>query len=404
MRGDVAWVDSVAQSGRWDDPPYWTSPEYLAKSPWGKERLAAAFAALRLIYTPKKARAIFRRRDASSLYPLLTAALYAYQNPLVFLGIDAAECEAWKYKSLTDALTTSWASFEGAAFEIALFAALKRAKVSPVHEPLATTPPDGSDRKNPDFSVTVGGRELLLELKLSRLGSAAQEQQGWLNRLAHSDDATADIPFDIETLPLFGELQERDGGSWMRGNFGRLRSLVEAAKERLVAVGPFPAVEVIEHCIQLRVRGPRGSGANGGALGPWPNVVTEAERVIRNLVSEGATQIPADRTGVLVIDPGWSGDADSVCVEVRRWLDEEGVGYSQVVGVLVVARRRVLDLGLELTSLDSVWRVDAPNEIRDSAVWNWLGAYRSTRNVLCYAARTGRPVSDVVAAIEGEQV
>lgn len=420
MKGDEAWLALMAQTGAWDDPPYWTDPQYVAASPWSVAEVDDAFAELRRIYTRPRARAIFQRailqrqeqeqrqelrreqRHEPALWQVLADLLFAPHSRLVALGLDAAACgSVWNRKNLVDALIADGRGFEGACFEVAFFAALTRALVPCTHEPLAVA----ADKKrkkgepNPDFSATIG-RELLLELKLSRESDRTRDERKWHIDIAMGTERTAGIPSEIKLLPAFREMQERDGGSWMRQNFKRLLDLLEDSKERLAAsAGPFPAEEVIEESIHLKVKGPRGSGPGGGTLGPPPNVEREARRIVRGLLSDGATQIPAERIGIVVIDPGWSADVGCLCAEVRRWMIEEGAAYSQVVGAAIISRRYAIDYALSLALLTPVWRDTAPREVRDSDAWNRIELALSHGEIRCFEFRTGKSFAAVLAEL-----
>ncbi len=406
----------MAQTGRWDVPKYWTTPAYQKVSPWTAVELDAAFAALRRIFDPERTKAIFaederletlwedRRRKGLKpkenpkaervMWPLFVDPWSAPVSQFLGLGLDAAACNAWMRESFIHGLTRDRTAFQSTCFEIAVYAALRQTGVSCLHEPLRPNGrPAVKNAPNPDFEIEVGNSSrYLLEVKRADEGDRASEEREWLTTLGMGTERTANIPYEIEQLdPEFGELQERDGGSWMRRNLLRLRDLVEDAKLTLVQSPTFPASTVVESCIRVTVRGPRNSVAGGGTMGVRMNSLRESKRILGSLLAKAVRQIPPDRPGIILLNPGWSVDSECIREEVRRWLisANEGVLYPQVFGVAIIARQYSLDYALALSVVMPVFRPSAPTELSESDVWGRLSAGLSLHELRRYAFQSG---------------
>jgi len=96
----------------------------------------------------------------------------------------------------------------------------------------------------------------------------------------------------------------------------------------------------------------------------------EARRIVHGAIQNGARQIPGGAVGVLLVDLGFHGTITEIQEEIERWMREEGAGYSNLIGVLVVG-----DMFYENEVFDAlvpVWRDNAPVAIRQSSLWSTL--------------------------------
>ncbi len=382
IRGSDEWIAEMARSGGWSDPPFWLTPAYQRSSPWTPAETGSAFEVLKRIFSPKRTRSIFRRRLDPYLRHLLADPWAAWMSPLLGLGLDSATCGAWQRKSWVDLLVADGESCRGATFEIAVAAALVRAGIPTTHEPLK-----GKHPKNPDFGIDVG-RKVLLEVKLSREGVRLREESDWLMKFSAVSDRTVGIEAHLELLEEFGRLQERDDGRWMRDNVDRLVGLVDEAKIRLASSSSYPATDVVESCIRVTVRAPRGTSGSTSVLGVPINSTREALRIVRNLLMDGATQVPEDRLGVILIDPGWGIEHEALVAEVQRWFQGDGACYPQVVGALMLSREYYANFTLALTRVSAAWRPEAPGDLRSSDAWDRLASGLSWHALRRFAFQT----------------
>lgn len=397
LRGDETWRSDLTRTGVWDVPQYWTTRAYSERSPFSAAEVSGAFAALREIYSHARTRRAMQRLERRSrhlerprtrgghavddgfLWRLLADPWSPSHSRLLALGLDVSACAAAKDKNLVKALLAGPVSFEGAAFEICVWAAMVRVGIRVDHEPLvrevARAQAEGRRPNNPDFAINVGlSYPTFLEVKRASAGDRLREESEWLIRLGMGSTRTAGIPTTLAMLDSFGGLQELDGGAWMRANFDRLLSIVEDTKVLLERTSEtFPAVAIVEDCIRVEVKGRRDSVATGGALGLVVNSEREARRIVRSLLAEGVTQLPENHIGVILLDPGTAIDTDVVRREVGRWLAVEGAGYTHIAGVLIATREYANDLTVALTRVVPEWRPTAPPALRDSIAWDGLG-------------------------------
>lgn len=378
VRGDDAWRIAMARTGAcFAPPPNWALPEHRNRSPYTPEELAGSFEALQEIFTPARARRIFRRDD-DSMWQLFVDPWVAQQSRLVSLGLDARVCGAARSKSLVDALSGGRGSFEGACSEIAVYAALKRAEIPSVHEPLRRFRHQlmlaGQKPKNPDFVLDLGlGYPVFVEVKRAREGRRLRNEREWLIRFSFGAVKSARVPANIEMLDAYAELEERDDGAWMDANIDRLVAAVDEVKLSLSTSEIFPAVAVVEDCIRVEVKGPPDSVATGGVLGLATNSMREARRVIRNLVTdEAVAQLPVARAGLVLIDPGFTIDPEILGKEIERWFTVEGDLYRNVLGILVLAREYYSEPAFLFTRVLPIWRQGAPGALRESPAWELL--------------------------------
>jgi len=304
----------VEATGRWDTPEPWP-PQETVGLPWTRDELAAALTALRRIYPPDITKKIFRAQPG--IAQLLSDISLTRQSPLLYFGLDAVVASPWHYPELVKKLRSDQ-QFPGARFEVSVMASLTRGGVTWAYEPLKDV-----GVVNPDFEVSTGEYYLLMDAKAARIGALRRKEEAWYWRLMFGD---APAPPDL----LLAELEVDHAVTQLEET--RRTALAEAvrsAAKRLHSAGSYPASECVDGLIRVTVDStPRSS------LNPVYDLESEARRVVRGLVHEGAGQIPADREGALLVDLGGFGQGDlgKTFEEVRRWMREEGrleqrVGY-----------------------------------------------------------------------------
>lgn len=358
------WVERVRTDGNWNAPPIWR-PEDVVASPWGRELADTALAAVLRLYDRESTRRIFATTSPNCLWHLLGISWALHVSPLFRLGVDLLTAEAWAEKNLLERLRVA-SEYEGARLELAVYASLRRVgKLQPIgfrYEPLRNA--GGS---NPDFEIEPRGLGIYLDTKKTR--ESARTKEDWRYFLTLTQYAPHGV--SVALTDRFDGLQRAaDGRAWINDNLDRLGSLVDAAGRRLVAAGQFPAEQVIEDLILVRAPHRPGTAPHHGHQGTPRDEEHEAARVARGVVQNGAGQIPHDKPGVLLVDVGYYGDVRFVTHEIARWLQEEGAGYSNLVGVFVLGD--IYHQGEFLDAFIPVWRNNAPPKIRDAQLWGQL--------------------------------
>ncbi|HET7503098.1 MAG TPA: hypothetical protein VFK02_18885, partial [Kofleriaceae bacterium] len=280
-RGSQSWLDDVAVTGRWWHPEFWRDREYLAVSPWSRERLDAAFDVLTRLYSESEAKAAFRwvleknphersRLSDRPLWRLLACPMRPDLSPLLRLGFDAIDADVLGQSQLVRGLRTDAPDdFKSARFELRCLAAIRNAGIDVIYRPL------DSVGKNPDFRLGLpGGRVLHMEAKYAQEGAWAKEEQSWFWKLSippmdPREVATPPINAHIQLTDKFQELQDaEDGRTYLRANIDRIAIALAQAKVRLATGGgPFPATEIVEGLIEVKVMGPPGHTSSGSLIG-----------------------------------------------------------------------------------------------------------------------------------------
>ena len=304
-------------NGRWDLPAPWLSEETV-RLPWPPGELADALEALRRIYPSNISKSIFRTQPA--LTQLLTDFSLIEQCPLLHFGLDSAIAQPWRYPELLRKLRVD-EQFPGARFEVSVMAALTHGRISWSYEPLRS-----GMGKNPDFEIDIGIRRMLMDAKSARVGTHQHKEKSWYWRLMFGE-----APTDPDLIPVELEVSERVANLNDAAKEA-LGEAVRATAKRLLAGGEYPASESVGGLITVTAhKTPRAT------LNPVFDMDREASRIVRNLVQEGASQIPSDRLGALLINMGVIGDRDigKTMNEITRWMLEEGSSERQVEQVFL---------------------------------------------------------------------
>jgi hypothetical protein len=354
-RFSPAWLKSLSETGKWDEPAWWRESDYLARSPWTGPELEAAFEALRRIYPPRISKKILREQPRVA--HLLLDPFAPHVSGLVSLGLDAAFVEAWRYPRLLKRLHHD-DQFDGARFELALLAAFRIAELPFRYEPL----PKAKGQPDPDFEISFENNHLLLDAKSAGLGERIRENKKWFESLCMGLLHGAPR-HKGELTPTFQQLQDCDEGRrWIRAHIQELR---QRTAQALLAAGQaesYPVEEAItidgKELVRLQILGPAGSSGGSSFVGVPHNTQAEAVRLVKNLVEGAASQIPADRIGGAIIEVDEMLAPTPIVREVERWFSEEGSSYPQVVFVLI-AIYALLDDNLFKVAVP-VWRAHAP--------------------------------------------
>jgi hypothetical protein len=376
-RASHEWFVETAVTGRWWEPPFWEHPEYLADSPWSAARLSVAFKALKTLYTEQHAKAAFSwvaepdvkegaRLRNRPLWPLLACPNRADLSALVRLGLDAADADVFAHPELVRKLREDITrEFKGARFELRCLAAFCNASIKVDYEPLAGT------GKSPDFGLKLQG-QLYIDAKHAEEGVWAKEEQQWFWKVSMPARPTSKpISAHVRLTEAFRQLQDHeDGRTYIRANIDRLASLVNPTKERLATSGgPFPAIDAIEGLIEVEVMAPPDAASSGSARGVPTDTRREVARVVRGAVARGATQIPSNELGIVLLNPGLHAPTHLLVDEVRRWMraEGEGAGYPNLIGVLVLAEMIWEPVKGVMGSIDGlvpIWRDEAPDWVQ----------------------------------------
>lgn len=192
-RASQSWFDDIAVTGRWWQPEFWREPDYLASSPWSRERLETAFQVLIRLYSETEAKAAFSwvlardsdpneqaRRLENPLWRLLAGPTQPDVSALLRLGFDAVDADALNQPQLVRRLRADVpVDFNGARFELRCLAVFRNAGLEVSYEPLNGT------GKSPDFRMKLqGDRFIYVEAKHAEEGEWAKEEQRWFWRLS----------------------------------------------------------------------------------------------------------------------------------------------------------------------------------------------------------------------------
>jgi hypothetical protein len=402
-RASQSWFDDVAVTGKWWQPEFWRDPEYLASSPWSEERLESAFGVLTRLYSESEAKAAFSwvlekdtperaRRMDRQLWRLLACPMRPDLSPLLRLGFDAVDADAISHSQLVRRLRSEVPhEFNSARFELRCLAAFRNAGID------VSYGPSSSGAKNPDFQLHLPGDRLVyVDAKHAEEGTWAKEEQNWFWRLSmpqvdHLGTSARPINAHVRLTERFQELQDtEDGRSFLRANIDRIAANLADAKLRLASSqGPFPAVEIVDGLLEVKVMGPPGQASSGSLMGVPIDSRREVARVVRGAVARGAMQIPPDDLGIVLLDPGMHAPSHLLVEEVRRWMASEGASHRQLVGVLVMAEVLIEPepgvLG-RLEQIVPVWRDDTPGWVKDGP-WQDLSDALAVRDMEALARR-----------------
>jgi len=402
-RASQSWFDDVAVTGKWWQPEFWREPEYLAASPWSRERLEAAFSALIKLYPESEAKAAFSwilekgtveraRRMDRPLWRLLADPMRPDLSSLLRLGFDAMDADAIGHSRLVRRLRADVPhEFNSARFELRCLAAFRNAGIDVSYEPVSIA------GKHPDFRLHLADdRFVYVNAKHAEEGAWAKEEQTWFWRLSmaqasHLELAERPVCAHVRLTEKFQDLQEtEDGRTFLRANIDRIAAQLADAKFRLASSGgPFPALEIVDGLVEVKVMGPSGNVSSGSLMGVPTDSRREVSRVVRGAVARSAMQIPPEDLGVVLLNPGMHAPSHLLVEEVRRWMGAEGAGYPHLIGVLVMAEVLVEPAPGVLGRLEQivpVWRDEMPGWVKDGP-WQDLSDALAARDLEALARR-----------------
>jgi hypothetical protein len=408
-RGSQSWLVDVALTGRWWQPEFWRDAEYLAASPWSAERVDQAFQVLIELYTEAEAKAAFgwvlerdpverARRMERSLWRLLSLPLRPDLSPLLRLGFDLLDAELTVRSDLARRLRSDVQhEWKSARFELRCLAAFRNAGLDVVCAS-PNEPP-----KCPDFALRLQDRAVHINAQYAEEGEWAKEEQSWLWKLSmasvgRTEIAERPLSAHVRLTSRFQELQQNEAGrAYLRANIDRLAAELAAAKIRLANTpGPFPAFEIIEDLVEVKVVRPLESAGSGSTTGVPTDIRREVTRVVRGAVARGAAQLPSGEPGLVLLDPGMHAPSHLLVEEVKRWMATEGAAYANLAGVLVIAEVLVEPVASVVGCLEQivpVWRDEAPRWIVDGP-WDVLSDALSARAREALEHRARITVSD----------
>lgn len=403
-RGSQSWLNDVAVTGRWWQPEFWREPDYLKASPWSRERLESAIGVLAKLYPESEAKAAFSwvlekdtmersRRMERLLWRLLADPMRPDLSLLLRLGFDAVDADAIDHSQLVRRLRVDVPhEFNSARFELRCLAAFRNAGIEVSYEPIS------SAGKNPDFRLRLpGDRFVYIDAKHAEEGAWAKEEQSWFWRLSMPQAGQLElserpISAHVRLTEKFQELQDtEDGRTFLRANIDRIAVDLAEAKLRLASSGgPFPAVELVDGLVEVKVMGPLGNVSSGSSLMGVPtDSRREVARVVRGAVARGAMKIPPEDLGLVLLNPGMHAPSHLLVEEVRRWMGAEGAGSPHLIGVLVMAEVLVEPTPGVLGRLEQivpVWRDETPSWVKDGP-WQDLSDALAARDLEVLAHR-----------------
>lgn len=365
MRGTHDWIENVRDTGRWDQPRFWRRPEYQEASPWSPAEHKQAFAALRTIYPPEEVRRIFARTPNTLpwLTPLLMDPFRPDLSKLLSLGFDAAHARIERYPELAHRLRG--AGYLGARLELAVVAALERAKINYEYEPFAKESrrraAQGTSFPNPDLRIRLG-HWVIADIKHMQMSERANRsfQRFQLVQRGHADNWQV-VPAGIELTPRYARLEH---GNYSEDRLDRLAlRLNQRARERaeeMKALG-ITTDTIGGGLLKLDL-------SRGDALGVPLDDPRDAGRIVGRL-DDGAAQIPRGKSGIVIVEPGYSDPFPLVCEAACRWLE---LARPEVIGVVLLAERWVPGARHAFQVPHPIWHRRAPAKVRRPHHWNRL--------------------------------
>jgi hypothetical protein len=308
--GPTATVDPgpMIDGPWWGDAPWLTSGalspvqlQYLAEAGYPPPLARVAVQALQRLLPRETCVELAREHETRMFIAPLYQTFVPFVMPLLALGCDLAEADLWDDPHLLKRLlipSEQW----GAATEVAVGAALKRAGLSVEREPR------GRDEKRPEYAVHLDFWRYFIEVKtnpdsLAELRARQLEQGlGWL----HGDLAELGRRVVIagteklQKLLMDANLAPKESlGSQLRAD---LRRYLEGVKREGARVGRQAAGEYLNVVIADREDV---DGSIGTTLALLPEVSDEkaSYRIIRK-IREAANQMPRAGRGIAVVEVG----------------------------------------------------------------------------------------------------
>lgn len=355
----------VRSTGRWDQPRFWRRPDYLELSPWSSKELTEVFQVLRIVYPADEVRRIFANSDG---FPWLASLLLDPWRPdlsgLLALGFDALHAGVKRFPDLYRKLRDA-KEYPGARLELAIIAALARTGLTYEYEPFALESKRcarlGKRFSNPDLRLNMGLSIIADVKKMLPSARAHRRQQRLMLLLNGPTEDLAPLSAAFEMTRRYVRIEQSDYSE------DRLDRLAQRLRTR--------ALQAIE---DMRARGLTTSTIGGGllkldtshrhSLGLPREHPRDAGRINAKL-DEGASQVPAGEKGIIIVEPSDSDDLSVVAATARAWLE---LAKPDVVGVVLLAERWLVDSPGKLRVPYPVWRSTAPAKLRKSEHWHQL--------------------------------
>ncbi len=379
-KGDREWLEQVRLSGVWWEPLRWSDEELAELGPWLAEAIHAAYAEAAKVFTPEVGKRLFADancwhlsshdpnfRRATRLAILLLDIHAPRLSPLVSLGLDLGQLSGRLPSAVREGLVWE-GSHDGFAFELEILVALERARIPYVYEPDRTL-----GRSNPDFRLEIGSG-LYIDAKFAQQSKAWSEIDSFVAVVTGRYDLSITNVRRCVTLTEAANAQLND--PMLRRNLLRrkdkLATQVSAALIQLRDAGKYPAHADIDGLVDVTVDGVNeGSGVVGEFSDAESDADAEAERHLSNLIRKGASQLPADKIGAVIVDITDETTTEAVADVVTRWYaSEEGMLYPQLAGVLIVEGIHPdRQSSVMLSNLTPIWREGVPEVYRAPQMW-----------------------------------
>lgn len=348
-------------NGRWDDPRYWRRPEYKAVSPYSDDELTTAFQAARMIYPPEVVKQTFASEEMPWLASLLIDPWRPDLSGLLALGLDAAHARIERYPGLVQQLRRSDA-YPGARLEVAVLAALEREHFRYEYEPFAQESRkrarQGESFPNPDLRVELGAPVIIDIKKMQTSKRADRRLKRFMLILYGSKDHWEPIPAAIELTAQYDRI-EKSGYSEDR---------LDRLAVKLHALAVQKAVEMQADGITTATIGGgllKLNTAHRHSLGVPLNDPRDANRIVAKL-DEGASQIPRNEAGLIIVEPSDGDHLQMVTSIAREWLE---LAKPEIFGLVLLADQWVTDAPHSLRIPLPIWRASTPSKIRKGKHW-----------------------------------
>lgn len=288
--------------GDWARNPWFLRPEFdeeFSRLGWGPSARVQAKKGLDELFPPE----VCRDLDAPWLGGLVLPLFEEYRRfphsivPLLAVGRDAYEVEAWKANDLLGKLRQR-DSFDAAAFELRAWANLKR------HGYTFDKVPETPRAKTPDFRLRLRGEWYALDCKALDASDADDVAEEW--RWIEFDRSNCFFIDGwnciIEAVGDYqGLVQTADGRDRLRGEKNSVVAALREAANRAKNRGVFPCVEEAPPYGRLRYEPVVGglAACENRFLGEMTGEL-EAQRA-RRLVRKGLGQLAAENLPVIIM-------------------------------------------------------------------------------------------------------
>jgi len=296
--------------GNWQAAP-WFMGENRQLDQWGYSIAVRrrAIAGLARIYTPDVCRAIRDEDIKTAFGPIISLFVPGWPGlvvPLLDLGLNLDVVESISPNDRLGKRLTRRAEFTSAAFEIRIWASLKRGRY-PVERI-----PEGSDA-TPDFLVEVGAQLYDIEVKLAHQSDADEADADLSERLRFALPHIPRLHLRLEgTAELAARVLDAEERPELRAEFDRIVSAFARVAEEIKRAGGTPGVyDVPPYGAIYAVLEP-GHGSISSEVLPDLPARKKAARVARLVRREAMPQLRGERPGIVVVGVFRSADVNLV--------------------------------------------------------------------------------------------